>query len=236
MHTLAFTNADRSDSILRHPDNNFTLIVNPSSGPGAPPLPSTLYIDAISRLHAYSNVKVIGYINTAGGDRESTSVMQEIETYAGWSKKRGLAMDGIFFDQTPAVNSSEKVHYMKNISATVAHSEGFSAPRLVIQNPGTMPAPGLIDTYVDVTIVFEGRYESVPNRDTLKKELAALHGRRENYGVLIHSMPTRTSHSRLRRLISSLKKDVKYVYITDLEEDVYEGFGDSWEDFMKLIW
>ncbi|KAF2277318.1 uncharacterized protein EI97DRAFT_457346 [Westerdykella ornata] len=114
---------------------------------------------------------------------------------------------------------------MNNITATVKHSDGFSAPRVVIQNPGQVPAPEMISSYVDVTIVFEGRYERVPDRDAMKEQLVDLPGSRDNYGVLIHSLPKYISNVKLRRLINDLKKDLRFIYTTDLEEDVYEGFG-----------
>lgn len=76
----------------------------------------------------------------------------------------------------------------------------------------------------------------LPNHEVLKQQLSAMPGRRENYGVLIHSLPRETGRTGLRRLINELKKDVQHIFVTDRREEVYREFPKIWEDFLDLLW
>lgn len=224
------------DRVIRHKELNFTVILNPSSGPGTPPLPGNQYIDAISRLNRLPNVKTVGYVGTKGGTRENKTVNDEIETYAGWSRKSGLGLHGIFFDQTPIVDSMEMRHYLKNISATVKHSKAFLEPKMVIHNPGKIPNANLTGPYVDITIVFEGECADIPKHEVMKPELAKLPARRENYGIVVHSVPSKIKWPGLRRIVNSAKKDVEYLYVTDRRENPYDGLSGIWGTFLDLTW
>jgi hypothetical protein len=183
-----------------------------------------------------SNIKTIGYVDTARGDRANTVLITEIETYAGWSQKGGLAIDGIFFDRTPTHASPEMAAYMKNISATVKHSDGFMGPRLVAQSPGRLPDTDLMNAYIDLTIVFEGGYRHVPSHEQLKADLASFPGVREDYGVLVHSFPKELGRVGLRRLINGLKKDVQYIFLTERSDEVYNAFGKIWDIVLNLLY
>lgn len=238
--------------MIRHKDLNFTVIVNPLAsegqnldGPGTLPYPPSSYIEAIAGLRAHTNVQVVGYTTTSYGTRPNSIVNDEIRTYASWSETPGLALDGIFFDQTPYQSSNETLeaearNYLRNISLTVKHSQGFREPRLVIHNPGRMPNVNLMTPQVDITIVFEGMYADVPEHEELRKRLSkpgeGLGRRRENYGSLVYGLPESIGKGGLRRLINGLKKDMQYMLVTDLNEGRYEGWGSRWEEFLDLCW
>jgi hypothetical protein len=226
-------NADHGDSVIRHPELNFTVVVDPSSGPGTPPYPGAEYVKAITKLNVYPNVRTIGYINTARGTRGNAAVNQETETYAAWSEHPGLGLDGIFFDQTPTVDSLQSRAYLRNISATVKHSIKFREPRLVVLNPGTVPDANSTNPYVDITVVFEGSYMDMPTHDEMKIPLAR---KRKNGAYLINSVPDNIGKGKLRRVINEAKKDVEWLFITSRSEDVYSDFSSIWDEFLDLLW
>jgi hypothetical protein len=177
-------------------------------------------------------VQTIGYIDS----RKDSTVLKEIETYASWTKTSGLSMYGIFFDRTPFEDTAENNEYLRNISAAVKHADGIQWPRLVVHNPGVVPNANLSSTFVDVTIVFDGQYKDVEERKDMKKRLAKFPGNRANYGMVIHSLPEKIRRGGLRKLINSVKQNVKYMFITTLDEKYGKGFGSRWSDFLSLTW
>jgi hypothetical protein len=133
-------------------------------------------------------------------------VLEEVEAYEHWAERSKMAIDGIFFDQTPVSGSIATQLYLRNISATVKHSSGFLAPRLVIHNPGRLPNGNLTISHTDITIIFDGAYSDVPPHDVLESELKEAPGTRDNYGVMVHSLPSEVGRVVCRKLINDLKK------------------------------
>ncbi|KAF2788862.1 hypothetical protein K505DRAFT_285346 [Melanomma pulvis-pyrius CBS 109.77] len=195
-------------AIIKHDELDFTVIVSPYNGPGYSLYPAGEYVEAIKVLKAFTNVQILGYVNTDGGNRDNKTVRQEVETYAGWNTTAGLAMHGIFFDQTPFEDSPQARRYLKNISTTVKRSKGIKWPRTVIHNPGVVPNANLTISQVDITVVFEGVYGKVESRGAMKRRLAKIPGDRSNYGVLVHSAPADISRGGLRRLINNVRQNV----------------------------
>ncbi|KAH7116121.1 Spherulation-specific family 4 [Dendryphion nanum] len=199
-----------NDIFIKHSDTIFTAIISLSSGPGTPPYPNAPQIAAISKLKAHSNVRVVGYIDINYGMRDSKSVIDEIKTYAGWSNHSNsrLALQGLLFDRTPATDSLQAREYLVNISAIAKHSDGFLSPMILIHNPGRVPDTNMTNSYVDMTVVFEGAYEMLPTHESTKKALSSLRGDRDSYAFMVHSTPTGVENARLRRMINSVRKDV----------------------------
>ncbi|KAF9694542.1 hypothetical protein EKO04_007553 [Ascochyta lentis] len=227
------------DAIARHQDIKFTVIINPDNGPGNATRPSPEYVDVLNALEVFPHVQTLGYIRTAGGTRDNATVRAEIATYSGWSKFQDLKLNGIFFDQTPYKDEGNASEYLRNISATVRHSEGFLEPRLVVHNPGCAPDVGLVRYRVDMVVIFEGSYSNLPSHGQLMNNLKDLEQRslhRQNFGVLIHSTPLHIGNVRLRKVIDKLRRNVEWLYITDLIEDTYEGYGSLWEQWLSLAW
>ena len=80
----------------------YFVIINPDSGPGsANSQPDPTLAACIERLKA-PNAKLIGYVDTAYGQRASSAVTQDIATYAGWSS--AYSVSGIFFDDVMATS------------------------------------------------------------------------------------------------------------------------------------
>lgn len=120
-----------SGSISTHPELDFVIIVNPSSGPGSSP-PDLQYQTAIHRLNTYTNVQKVGYIPTDYATRNLSSVLEDVAIYANWSSSStSLAMDGIFFDEIPYDWNTTKADYLSHINSAVKNSSGIESPHLV---------------------------------------------------------------------------------------------------------
>jgi hypothetical protein len=117
-----------------YPNLQFTIIVNPHNGPGSSALPDAQYSQEIPKLNAHANVCTLGYVSTRWCQRDQSEVLQDIATYAGWSKEHGtseLAVHGIFFDETPNQYSAEVGAYLTSIDNTVKETSGILGDRLV---------------------------------------------------------------------------------------------------------
>ena len=201
--------------------------------------PSATYIAAVKALTIYPNVRTLGYIDTAHGTISSTSVRAQIATYAGWKNvSDGLAMHGIYFDQTPWQDDEDGVAkvYLRNVSATVRHTNGWAGvgEGLVVHNPGRVPDKELMAYRPDLVVVYEGTYNDMPSRDTLHGQLAGAKGHREDFAMLVHSVPKELGRGGLRKIVEKVKKDVQWLYLTDLAEDLYTGYGSILEDWLGV--
>lgn len=106
-----------------HPELDFLVVVNPNSGPGHDILPDANYVEALARLTAAPNVKVIGYVHCSYGKRLLDELVAEVSAYRGWthaSERRedgkAIVVDGIFFDEVPS--STVFVQYMTSLANT----------------------------------------------------------------------------------------------------------------------
>ena len=228
-----------AQSIVRHQDTKFAVVINPDDGPGNGTRPTSDYVDVLNALQVYPHVQTLGYIRTDRGTRDNATVHAEIATYNGWSKFQDLRLGGIFFDQTPYRDEDNASAYLRNISATVRHAEGFLEPRLVVHNPGCVPDVGLVRYRTDMVVMFDGTYSELPSRERLKTSVAGLEQHslhRQNFAMLIRSTPSDTSSARLRKIVDNVRRSVEWLYITDLTEDVYGGYGSLLERWLDLIW
>lgn len=114
------------------PGLNFSVIVNPSSGPGSSQYPSDQYAAALTQLSTYPNVQKIGYVRTGYATRNLSDVITELNTYAGWAaKNHAFAIDGIFFDEAPHEYTADAVDWMLKASQAVKSAKGFQRSKTV---------------------------------------------------------------------------------------------------------
>jgi hypothetical protein len=115
-----------------HPTLNFTVIINPNSGPGTNQFPDADYTAAVEKLSTYDNALMVGYVRTGYATRNISTVIAEVDTYAGWSSdSSALTMHGIFFDEAPYVYSEQAVDFMHTINQVVKNSTSLHEPKLV---------------------------------------------------------------------------------------------------------
>jgi hypothetical protein len=113
-------------------DLNYTIIVNPDSGPGDTALPNADYLPAIQKLNAFPNARTVGYVRTTYGNRSLDDVLQDISTYAGWANSsQGIEMHGIFFDEAAHEWTAEVAEYMQTANDAVKAASGISGDKTV---------------------------------------------------------------------------------------------------------
>jgi Spherulation-specific family 4 len=124
----------RLDRIANHPSLNFTIVVNPSSGPGNGAGPDANYTREIPRLNGYANVRTFGYVSTNYAKRDLSMVLRDISTYSAWSENStfpGLGMHGIFFDETSSQYEPANAQFFETIASAVRSETGLGSNPLV---------------------------------------------------------------------------------------------------------
>ena len=120
--------------VATHPNVNFTVVINPGSGPGPNPLPDGNYTREIPKLASYDNVRLLGYIATTYATRDISLVRKDVETYAGWSTNSsipGLAVRGIFLDETPQQYEANAFAYLEELRDFVRRAPGLGPDNYV---------------------------------------------------------------------------------------------------------
>lgn len=117
---------------------NFTVVINPGSGPGPNALPDGNYTREIPKLASYENVRLLGYVATTYAKRNISLVRRDIETYAAWptnSSNPALAVRGIFFDETPQQYDEDALAYLQELTDVVKNTPGLG-PDHYVRFPG----------------------------------------------------------------------------------------------------
>ncbi|QDS69384.1 hypothetical protein FKW77_004551 [Venturia effusa] len=219
------------EAVEKYPSKNFTVIINPNSGPGATTTPNQDFYPAIQKLNAFANVKTVGYIHTAYGTRDISDVLQDIATYSGWSESQmSIAMHGIFFDEVVSDWTSDAGTFMRTINQAVKNATGLMGTRKIIHNPGTIPDSRFNDSNTDITVVFESTFEDY---DRQQDALVALPDGREHYAYMVHS--SSLAKSSLQNFVKETSQHADWLFITNLSKDYYERFGSDWEQFVAAI-
>ncbi|BFZ55652.1 hypothetical protein PYCC9005_002693 [Savitreella phatthalungensis] len=137
----------------QYPGMTFTVIVNPSSGPGTTATPNSDYVHEISRLNALSNIVLLGYVDTAYGSRTLTNVLNDVSVYAGWGNANSaIALDGIFFDN--AASTATYIAQYTSYAQAVRANSGFTGGRIVGLAPGSICNPSYVDL-ADFVVIYE---------------------------------------------------------------------------------
>ncbi|TID22310.1 putative coatomer subunit alpha [Venturia nashicola] len=226
------------DAIIKHPRLNFTIIVNPNSGPGTDLYPDVDYISKIEKLNALPNARTLGYVHISYAQRDIQSVLKDVAIYSGWAKGNldastpGFAVQGIFVDEVPTAYSPEVAEYLKTVNLAIKNSPGILGKKLIIHNPGQVPDNRFSDSNTDTTVVFEETYQSFQPREA---ELARLSQERSRYGLLIHSLPRAMSKGDLRSLLAKASQKAGYLFVTNLDRNYFESFGPIWSTFINAL-
>jgi hypothetical protein len=138
----AYVPPDAVVNLVRQSSAARLIIINPANGPGAGA--HSPYRDAVRAAQA-AGVLVLGYVPTGYGERDPSQVRADIDRYQAWYE-----VDGIFLDE--ASSSEGQLGYYRALSRNVR----ASGMRLVVLNPGVVPARGYFDI-ADIVVTFEGR-------------------------------------------------------------------------------
>lgn len=213
------------NSLSANPSLNFTIIVNPDSGPGAAPYPEDDYITAVAKLNAYPNANVLGYVHVLSTDRSISEVESDIDTYAGWStySESNIQVDGIFFDEAPNDYSSATYSYMRNVAAHARAALPASSPSVTF-NPGTV-VDNRFFTLADNIVVFE---DYADNFDAIDSLAAVPKSVRSKSSIILHDFDGDSSD-----LTSTVKAvhsaGIPGLFISSAE---YDSWGDDWDGFV----
>jgi len=215
------------DSLSAYPSLPFTVIVNPSSGPGdIGSLPDDGYIDAVAELRAHTNVKLWGYVDTSFTEVEVESVTGQVDTYNLWNTytEKDIHLDGIFFDDVVSDFSSSALTYMNTICAS-AHQHNLT----VTLNPGTAIASqyyALADNIIQV----ESDYTSydTSNGETINNVKAA---DMSNSSVIIYDFSD-TEQKQDDLVRGLVQKGVSSIFIGTA---AYEEESGLWNQFVDAV-
>jgi hypothetical protein len=117
-----------SNRAKAHRNVDFTVIINPCSGPCMGSLPDQVYLDEIPKLRAYPNIRTLGYVATNYAEKPIDNVLAEIGMYAKWPKLSNdtkMRVDGIFLDETPSTYDVEEYEYLKIATQAVRNGTTF---------------------------------------------------------------------------------------------------------------
>lgn len=113
-------------------DLNYTIIINPDSGPGNSSLPNEDYLPAIQKLNSFPNAHTVGYVRTNYSNRPIDDVLQDIATYSGWANSsQGIEMHGIFFDEAVHEYTAEAAEYMQTANNAAKAAVGLAGDKTV---------------------------------------------------------------------------------------------------------
>ena len=162
--------ADIYAAINAHPDVEWLIVINPDSGPGTQLYPSDPNIIAgIAKIEGYPNVRTVGYVDTAHGQRDVSAVDAEVDVYAKWAtySDANITIGGIYFDDVSSEATESTYSYYQTLAAHTRSSMPSSATRVVF-NPGYR-APTQLFSYCDTMIEFEDSFANYQSQDILQQ-------------------------------------------------------------------
>ncbi|TEY35980.1 hypothetical protein BOTCAL_0569g00080 [Botryotinia calthae] len=212
-------------TISLYPSITYTLIINPSNGPGAlNSFPDLSYIDAIASLNAFDNVRLLGYVDTAYMHRAVEDVVAEVGTYNHWQTNtaKDIHMHGIFFDDCVSNWNLSTSQYMSTIASS-AHQSNLS----VTFNPGVLADPSFF-SLADNILMIEDTYDTskaLPSIDSIPTN------QRSKSSVIFHHF-TGSASDQSMLVKKILSKGINSLYITTAN---YTSQSDLWTQFLSAI-
>ena len=150
-HTLmpAYLHPEQLEQLVELGTLPRLIVFNPASGPGAARNPE--YVRALAAARAAGS-QILGYVPTTWGARPAAEVDADVSRYRRW-----YAVDGVFFDEAASAPAT-----LDHYAALSRHSRAAGA-KLVVLNPGVVPALGYFDV-ADIVVTFEGPYTAYPEQ------------------------------------------------------------------------
>jgi hypothetical protein len=111
-----------------NPHLNFSVILNPCSGPCLNSKPEDTYLAEMPKLKDWPNIRTLGYVATNYTNKALDTVLAEIQTYANWTSIMNnpkMAVDGIFFDETPGAYDWRSHDFLKAAADEVRRQPGL---------------------------------------------------------------------------------------------------------------
>lgn len=211
-------------AISANPSVNFTVIVNPASGPGKTAYPDSNYIANVAQLNSQPTVTTLGYVHTNYTNRKISYVQSDVKVYAAWANytKADIHVDGIFLDEAPATGSSANLNYMSQ-AATAVRNYLPSGRSIIMTNPGVQVDQRFY-SYADFINVFENTYAAYTN-----SSVAATPAAFANKAVfMIHTFTGNTAMQ--RKVVNDTQQgNIGGLLITTAND--YDAFSGMWTSF-----
>jgi hypothetical protein len=179
------------------------VIINPNSGPD-PNGPDSTYTTYMRKLTA-AGIDMVGYVHTSYGDRSSSDVNADIDTFA--SKYTGLK--GIFLDEASALAS--EVSYYTTVYNHIISKSGYTN---VILNPGVQPVEQYLAISTNI-MVFE---DTASNFGTFDSWVSCAPSgyQQAGYKYRFSSIAYGASTSKIPSLVTSMMNaGMGYVYLSE---------------------
>ncbi|MCJ1243818.1 hypothetical protein MMC30_001015, partial [Trapelia coarctata] len=237
------------DAAKTYPYLTFQAVINLYNGPGDS-CPNIDYASAVNNLHSYPNIQTLGCVHTAsrydcgssGTDIYSATqpisdVEANIAAWQNWSKcstTQDLHMDGIFFDEAPAVPGNTS--YM-NTSATFTKSTLTKGPKTTLFNACTAVDSGYwaVADYINILEDTKKAYYAV--------DIGALDGDglySQQTTMIIHTCAgaASTVYGDVNTIVSYNNDAIAGLFITSINPtraDSYGTFSTLWTSFTATM-
>ena len=229
------------DAASRFPSVDFTVVVNPASGPGTETLPDENYIDALRSLCDYDNVNMLGYVRWNYGDRALEEIDADIALYGGWehefanlddSADETVSLSGIFVDEMPI--ELEYLEAMSHITESVRDTwaSAMDSEATVMYNPGVVIDPAFYAN-ADYIVAFEDAESERPA--FLSEGLSAVESEeRGKMAVIVHTW--NGSWNNLHDLVAEVvDSGVEALYVTSQVGGMYNEWPGHWSSLVGLV-
>lgn len=213
------------NAIAANPSVNFSLVVNPNNGPGGP-LPDLNYIECMSKLNAYDNVDLYGYVHTSWGARELSAIEADIANYEAWAtvKNADIHVSGLFVDEAPS--DTKYLDYMNTIDKQA--KKVMTKGSRVWTNPG-VPVDSRFYNAADIINAYENTFDYWTKHGGNTSIPAA---QRAQSTVMIHGF--KGTDAQLKTAVDAVKKD-GYASAIITTDSSYTSFGTMWPDFVQFV-
>lgn len=206
--------------LSNYPKLNFTVIINPSSGPGSA-TPSSAYQTYVAQLKNNTNALVLGYVNAGYGSANLTNIQSDIDLYAQWG--RSYAPQGIYLDQAQLTGTiiQNATTYAKNTYPTTVGS-------YVMVVTDQQNTPSAYYTTANLVVQFVDSYQSYLNPNNTPVVNYA------NSGVMMYNFTgsTQLLQNTTQNLANS---NLNSLLITNSADGSWSSFGSDWATFCQIM-
>jgi len=206
--------------IRNHPGVQYLIIINPNSGPGPKNYPDANYVNGVSQLHAFANVKMIGYVDTLYMRNSIDTVNANVDKYASWTDyATNITLKGIFFDDMTDSADQSAFDYMSSVSnharSAFAAKNGNNDSTIVF-NPGCK-VDSTYFQWANYIVEFENALADYPGLATIKRNKPKM---RQKQAIIAHSADV--GSTQMQTILKPIyKQSIGAVYMT--QQCCYNG-------------
>jgi len=193
-------------------------------------LPDAEYQKCLPRLRTTSNtvVKLVGYVATGFGSRNTTLVNADVTTYSNWPTS--FKPDGIFFDEvtTDTGHAAQYNTFVSKVKSLTWHSSS----KFTVFNPGTNIPDAYFTGGVDLVVTAENFFSSFNNNQLVLNDPNQPPSK---LSVILHDAPSTVPTATVNQLLTTDKLNT--IFITDIKEanNPYGSFPSFWTSFVSAV-